>query len=134
MERISARCDSSNNDGRNRENGSPRLKLAGEKLASFKIPGGRAGRYASIGIDFNLYLAGDGRLMLFVENWSRRPGGRNCCMIETFDSLAEMKGESIRENSREIELPEKLLRIAGKSLLEKAAADNPGNIFCRYYL
>ena len=123
MERSDVCFDRKNGERCNIEPGRPGLKLSDEKIASFKVPNDGEERFGSIGIDFDLYLTDEGSLLLIVENWSRRKGGRNCCVMGKFGSLAEMKGWGIREDSYEVELPGKLIRKAENAFLARVIAD-----------
>lgn len=99
-----------------------RLKFQGWKIASFKVPYDGEERLGSIGIDFDLYLTNEGRLLLLVENWSRRPGGRNYRIFETFGSIDEMRRRGIREGSYTVELPDRLISRAERALCEDGLA------------
>ena len=92
------------------------LTFTGSRIAEFRLPYGGKERRGSIGIDFTLYQSrGDG-FILVIENWSRRPGGRNFTIFETFNSLEEIKEKEIYGDFYTIELPAKLISGAEKEV------------------
>lgn len=88
----------------------------GEKIAVARMPHDGKKRKGSIGTDFRLYKTADGKLLLVVENWSRRPGGKNYKIFETFNSLDEIAGEVIYEDEHAVEIPGELIDRARRIL------------------
>ncbi len=76
MDKISLCVDERNGD-ENTFKKEQTLEFRGEKIASFKIPDNGDERKGSIGTDFILYRTAEANLLLFIEHWSRRPGGEN---------------------------------------------------------
>ena len=71
----------------------------------------------SVGIDFTLYRKHEGGYVLIVESWSRRKGGRNSRIFETFASLEEMEEKVIYEDFYTVEIPRKLIERARRKML-----------------
>ncbi len=126
MVKIAIPVEKRNGGSREKRGPGELLQFVGREVAVFRVPYDGEERVGSMGIDFALYQDAAGKFILVVENWSRRPGGRNSRTFEVFDSLEEMKEKVIYEDSYAVELPRKLLQRAEKHLAE---AELPGVLY-----
>lgn len=126
MERISLRVDERNGD-EDAVKDEQVLEFSGEEIASFKVPQNGKERKGSLGTDFTLYRTVEDNFLLFVEHWSRRPGGENSRKFELFSSIEEMRDILLHENGHTVNLPRELINLANRALKKSTAGENRGN-------
>lgn len=120
MERISV-AEGEMNGNSDAGGNKPETEFYGDEIAAFRLPHDGKERAGSVGIEFALYGRCEGGYVLMVENWSRRKGGKNYRVFETFDSIEEMEEKGIREASYTVEIPRKLIERAHRNILAREA-------------